>query len=98
MAGDALGYDLLNNPNLVSTNAEVAWATALWFWMTQTGAGWYTCHSSMVNSYGFGQTVRTINGGIECDGGATYAVQGRIDYYEEFCGILGVTPGDNLWC
>src|SRR5262249_33478478 len=33
-AGQALGLDLLHNPNLVKTDSVVTFKTALWFWMT----------------------------------------------------------------
>lgn len=33
-AGQALGFDGLNNPELVATDPVIAFKTALWFWMT----------------------------------------------------------------
>ncbi|MFD5435409.1 glycoside hydrolase family 19 protein, partial [Kitasatospora sp. NPDC127067] len=53
-AGDALGIDLLRNPNLVQTDPAVAWKTALWYWNTQNGPGTMTPHNAIVNGYGFG--------------------------------------------
>ncbi|MFE2426762.1 glycoside hydrolase family 19 protein [Streptomyces sp. NPDC059373] len=97
-AGDALGIDLLNNPNLVQNDAAVAWKTGLWYWMTQTGPGTMTPHNAMVNSAGFGETIRSINGSIECNGGNPAQVQSRIDRYNAFVQILGTTPGNNLSC
>ncbi|WP_446045580.1 glycoside hydrolase family 19 protein [Streptomyces olivaceus] len=97
-AGDALGLDLLNNPGLVATDAAVAWKTGLWYWSTQTGPGTMTGHDAMVNRAGFGQTIRTINGTLECDGGNPAQVQSRVDSYQHFTQILGVAPGDNLSC
>ncbi|WP_372348126.1 chitinase [Streptomyces sp. KL116D] len=97
-AGDALGIDLLNNPDLVQNDAAVAWKTGLWYWNTQTGPGTMTPHDAMVNSAGFGQTIRSINGSIECDGGNPAQVQSRIDNYKKFAQILGVDPGGNLSC
>ncbi|MFJ5223034.1 glycoside hydrolase family 19 protein [Streptomyces sp. NPDC088400] len=97
-AGDALGIDLLNNPRLVETDAAVAWKTALWFWNTQTGAGRMTPHNAMVNGSGFGETIRSINGSIECNGGNPGQVQSRINSYQRFVQILGTTPGNNLSC
>lgn len=97
-AGQALGLDLLNNPDLVEQNATVAWQTALWFWMTQSGAGFRSAHDSMVNNYGFGETIRTINGSLECNGGNPAQVQSRINLYNQFIQILGGTPGNNLGC
>jgi len=97
-AGDALGIDLLNNPWLVQNDAAVAWKTGLWYWNTQVGPGTMTPHNAMVNGAGFGQTIRSINGSIECDGKNPAQVQSRVDAYNRFTGILGVTPGANLYC
>ncbi|MDT0545184.1 MULTISPECIES: glycoside hydrolase family 19 protein [Streptomyces] len=97
-AGDALGIDLLNNPYLVERDAAVSWKTALWYWNTQTGPGTMTPHNAMVNQRGFGETIRSINGSIECNGGNPGQVQSRIDSYQRFVQILGTTPGSNLGC
>jgi predicted chitinase len=97
-AGDALGIDLLNNPYLVQNDASVAWKTGLWYWNTQTGPGTMTGHNAMVNSAGFGQTIRSINGSLECDGKNPAQVQSRVDAYQRFVQILGTTAGGNLYC
>ncbi|MFJ1897265.1 MULTISPECIES: glycoside hydrolase family 19 protein [unclassified Streptomyces] len=97
-AGDALGIDLLGNPYLVEQNAAVAWKTGLWYWNTQNGPGTMTAHNAMVNGAGFGETIRSINGSIECNGGNPAQVQSRIDRYQSFVSILGTTPGSNLSC
>jgi chitinase len=97
-AGEALGYDLVNQPELVAQNATIAWATGLWFWMTQRGAGQHTPHDAIVGDYGFGETIRSINGDVECNGGSTEGVTSRVAFYQRFCQILGVTFGDKLSC
>ncbi|MFD4708968.1 glycoside hydrolase family 19 protein [Streptomyces sp. NPDC056637] len=97
-AGDALGIDLLHNPYLVEQDAAVAWKTGLWYWNTQSGPGTMTPHNAMVNGAGFGETIRSINGSLECNGGNPGQVQSRIDRYKAFVQILGTTPGDNLSC
>jgi predicted chitinase len=97
-AGDSLGEDLLNQPDRVKDDARIAWGTALWYWMTQRGPGTMTPHDAMVNSRGFGETIRSINGSLECNGGNPAQVQSRVDAYNRFTGIIGVTPGDNLSC
>ncbi|WP_020672982.1 chitinase [Amycolatopsis nigrescens] len=97
-AGDALGLNLLNDPFLVQNDAAVAWKTGLWFWNTQTGAGTMTPHDAMVNNRGFGETIRSINGSIECNGGNPGQVQSRIDAYQRFVSTLGTSPGENLSC
>ncbi|MBB2947739.1 putative chitinase/chitodextrinase [Actinoplanes lutulentus] len=97
-AGDALGIDLLNNPDRVKNESSVAYQTAVWYWMTQRGPGTMTPHDAMVNSRGFGETIRSINGSLECNGGNPAQVQSRINAYNRFTAILGVTPGSNLSC
>jgi chitinase len=97
-AGDALGLPLLTNPWMVQNDASVAWRTGLWYWMTQNGPGTMTPHNAMVNSAGFGQTIRSINGSIECNGGNPAQVQSRINKYQQFVQILGTTAGGNLSC
>ncbi|QMU69952.1 glycoside hydrolase family 19 protein [Streptacidiphilus sp. P02-A3a] len=97
-AGNALGVDLLDNPGLVATNASVSWETALWYWDTQTGPGSMTAHNAIVNGAGFGQTIEAINGSVECNGGNTAEMQDRVNDYESFTSILGVSPGSNLTC
>lgn len=97
-AGAALGHDLQAQPELVAQNATIAWETGLWFWMTQTGAGTHRPHDAIVDGHGFGETIRSINGGQECNGAWAEAVQARVTFYQQFCSLLGVTPGDNVSC
>ncbi|WP_129264447.1 glycoside hydrolase family 19 protein [Streptomyces sp. M3] len=97
-ADDALGIDLLGNPWQVEQNASVAWKTGLWYWNTQSGPGTMTPHNAIVNGAGFGETIRSINGSIECNGGNPAQVQSRINTYQAFVQILGTTPGSNLSC
>ena len=58
-AGDALGVDLCTNPDLVATDEELSWGTALWFWTMNMGATGTTC-KEYVKSGSFGGTVKTI--------------------------------------
>ncbi|MFF4898152.1 glycoside hydrolase family 19 protein [Streptomyces sp. NPDC001068] len=97
-AGDALGIDLLDNPGLVASDPAISWKTGLWYWNTQTGPGTMTGHNAMVNGAGFGETIRSINGSIECNGGNTAEMQNRVNDYLSFTSILGVPAGSNLTC
>lgn len=97
-AGDALGIDLLNNPYLVEQDSAIAWRTGLWFWNTQSGAGWMSGHTAIVDGHGFGESIRSINGSIECNGGNPEQVQSRINTFTQFTQILGTTTGSNLSC
>ncbi|MET9667409.1 glycoside hydrolase family 19 protein [Streptomyces sp. NPDC006475] len=97
-AGDALGINLLADPWRVERESAVAWKTGLWYWNTQNGPGTMTPHNAMVNSRGFGETIRSINGSLECNGGNPGQVQSRVTKYQQFTQILGVAPGGNLYC
>ncbi|MFB7935629.1 glycoside hydrolase family 19 protein [Streptomyces sp. NPDC056049] len=97
-AGDALGIDLLNNPSLVQNDPAIAWKTGLWYWNTQTGPGTMTGHNAIVNGVGFGESIRSINGSLECGGRNPAQVQSRIAKYQQFTQILGVPTGNNLSC
>ncbi len=96
-AGQALGQNLQANPGLVATDSTLAWGTGLWFWMTSTGAGSQTCHDG-IRASGFGATIQTINGSIECNGGAPSSVQDRVQFYTTYCSTFGVSPGSNTSC
>lgn len=96
-AGQAIGVDLLNQPWRVAQDASIAWKTGVWFWMTQSGAGTRTPHDGILN-VGFGETIRSINGSLECNGRNPTQVQSRIDRYTRFCSLLGVSPGNNTGC
>ncbi|MEV4637745.1 glycoside hydrolase family 19 protein [Actinoplanes sp. NPDC049548] len=97
-AGDALGVDLLDDPDKVKNDATVAWQTALWYWMTQSGPGAGTAHAGITGGGGFGATIRSINGTVECNGARPDLVQSRVDAYQKFTKVLGVEPGGNLSC
>jgi chitinase len=97
-AGNALGVDLKNDPDRVARDATIAWRTGLWFWMTQAGAGSRPAHDSIVNGFGFGQTIMSINGALECYGRNPAQVQSRVNNYLNFTGKLGVSPGGNTGC
>ncbi|MER5961009.1 glycoside hydrolase family 19 protein [Streptomyces sp. NPDC002057] len=97
-AGDALGIDLLNNPWRVEQDPSVAMQTGLWYWNTQSGPGTMTGHNAIVNGAGFGETIRSINGTLECNGANPAQVQSRVTKYQQFTQILGVPTGANLYC
>ncbi|MFE3497396.1 glycoside hydrolase family 19 protein [Streptomyces sp. NPDC059175] len=97
-AGDALGIDLLAQPSRVEREPAVAWKTGLWYWNTQSGPGTVTGHGAMVDRAGFGQTIRSINGSLECDGKNPEQVRSRVSSYQRFAKILGVPTGGKLSC
>jgi predicted chitinase len=95
--GDAIGKDLLNQPELISMDSMVTFITALWFWMTPQPPK-TSCHDAIRTS-GFGMTIDIINGGIECGKGQpTPQALDRINLYQAYAAQLGVGPGGNLYC
>ncbi|BFG14518.1 hypothetical protein CerSpe_007930 [Prunus speciosa] len=83
-AGNSIGFDGLNSPETVASDAAVAFKTALWYWMNNVRP---------VVSQGFGATIRAINGAVECDGKEPGKVQARVNYYNDYCTQLNVNPG-----
>ncbi|NP_001392109.1 acidic endochitinase P precursor [Nicotiana tabacum] len=109
-AGNAIRQDLVNNPDLVATDATISFKTAIWFWMTPQDNK-PSSHDVIIGSWtpsaadqsanrapGYGVITNIINGGIECGVGPNAAVEDRIGYYRRYCGMLNVAPGDNLDC
>lgn len=108
--GQALGIDLLSDPDQVATDPSIAFRAALWFWMTPQ-APKPSCHDVMTGQWaptpadtaagrvpGFGLTINIINGGIECGYPSPPQVLDRLGFYDRFTQILGTTPEDNLDC
>ncbi|WVZ23100.1 hypothetical protein V8G54_001644 [Vigna mungo] len=110
LAGSELGLDLTNDPDLVGRDRNVAFRTAIWFWMRPQGnkpschnvitGGWTpsTADTSAGRVPGYGVITNIINGGLECGRGPDARVQSRIGFYERYCQLLGVSPGNNLDC
>ncbi|MFF2951539.1 glycoside hydrolase family 19 protein [Kitasatospora sp. NPDC057965] len=96
--GDFLGIDLLNDPWLVENDPAVAMMTALWYWNTQNGPGPITGHDAMISGAGFGQSIRSINGALECDGKNPRQVESRVNRYKAFTQILGAPTGSGVPC
>ncbi|XP_062234041.1 chitinase 1-like [Phragmites australis] len=109
-AGQAIGVDLLNNPDLVATDPVISFKTAIWFWMTAQSPK-PSCHAVITGQWspsgadqaagrvpGYGVITNIINGGIECGHGADNRVADRIGFYKRYCDILGVSYGANLDC
>ncbi|CAI9102996.1 OLC1v1001403C1 [Oldenlandia corymbosa var. corymbosa] len=108
-AGKAIGQDLINNPDLVETNAVISFKTAIWFWMTPQGNK-PSCHDVMTGRWtpsaadraagrvpGYGVITNIIDGS-ECGWGANQEVADRIGFFQRYCDMLGVSYGKNLDC
>ncbi len=104
---------LLKNPDLVCSDAVVAFKTAIYFWMTPITSK-PSAHDVMVGNWkpnvddtakgrvqGFGMTTVIVNGAVECNKGDSGPDAGsmndRIGYYQYFLKKLGVTD-DNCAC
>ncbi|KAG8074561.1 hypothetical protein GUJ93_ZPchr0006g46064 [Zizania palustris] len=109
-AGQAIGADILNNPDLVATDPTISFKTAYWFWMTPQSPK-PSCHAVITGQWnpsaadqaagrlpGYGVCTNIINGGLECGHGADNRVADRIGFYKRYCDILGVGYGANLDC
>ncbi|NCI51005.1 chitinase [Sediminibacterium roseum] len=101
---------LLNDPSLITKNAQLAFASALWFWTTPQFPK-PSCHEVMSGTWqpspkdidggrlpGFGTVVNVINGGIDCGPSGDPDTKYRYGYYLFFCRYFNVTPGDNVEC
>ncbi len=108
--GTALGVDLLSNPDLVKTNGDISFQTALWFWMTPQSPK-PSSHAVMSGTWqpsvqdwnmgrtpGFGMTVNIINGGRECSRPTTSQVNNRVNFYQRFTQMLSVDMGESIYC
>ncbi len=98
---------LLNNPDLVETDAVTAFKTAIYFWMTpQTRKP--SAHDVMTGKWkpkpydlakgrkpGFGVTIDIINGEVECGKGENmFNMNDRIGFYQYFLKKMGVSDPD----
>ncbi|KAJ3691325.1 hypothetical protein LUZ61_020489 [Rhynchospora tenuis] len=110
--GQAIGQDLLNNPDLVATDPIISFKSALWFWMTLQSPK-PSCHAVITGQWtpsaadqsagrlpGYGVITDIINGEKECGLGSdvTGKVEDRIGFYKRYCDLLGVSYGNNLDC
>nr|prf basic chitinase [Oryza sativa] len=109
-AGQAIGADLLGDPDLVASDATVSFDTAFWFWMTPQSPK-PSCNAVATGQWtpsaddqragrvpGYGVITNIINGGLECGHGEDDRIADRIGFYKRYCDILGVSYGANLDC
>jgi len=92
-AGKALTIDLLNNPDLVEQQQDVAVKTAVWFYNINNMA-------NPARQGDFATTTQIINGAMECNGGPGYSNQMiRVATYRRirYCFDLG-EPSKNPVC
>ncbi|KAL6224410.1 hypothetical protein ACLB2K_003265 [Fragaria x ananassa] len=105
-----LGQTSHETTDLVATDPVVSFKTAVWFWITPQGNK-PSSHDVIVGRWnpssadraagrvpGYGVITNIVNGALECGRGADARVADRIGFYKRYCGIFGVSPGDNLDC
>ncbi|SFV30517.1 chitinase [Thermoflavifilum thermophilum] len=101
---------LLEHPEKLLQDSVLAFASAIWFWMTPI-ANKPSCHAVITGQWlpaaadsaagrlpGFGVTLNIINGGEECGHPPSAETLHRYDFYEYFCQQFHVDPGLNLMC
>ena len=109
-AADALGVDILSDPDLVKNDSELAIQTALWFWMTEQLPK-PSAHDVMAGNWvpsaqdeqlgrlpGFGMTTNIINGGLECNQPTNAKVEDRVGFFDRYTQLLGTDMGENIYC
>ncbi len=102
--------DLLAKPEAITQDPVLAFATALYFWMTPRDRK-PSCHDAILGRWepteadrqagrvpGFGVTTNVINGGLECNIPNDYRVEDRVQYFKRYTKILKVSTGENLYC
>eukprot|EP00656_Telonema_subtile_P034187 TRINITY_DN3830_c0_g1_i1.p1 TRINITY_DN3830_c0_g1~~TRINITY_DN3830_c0_g1_i1.p1 ORF type:complete len:493 (-),score=104.18 TRINITY_DN3830_c0_g1_i1:97-1575(-) len=90
--------DMQTNPDQVATNPELAWGSAIVFWMTNPGVDSVGPAYKWLAKNSFGGTYATINGALECPppvGSNSQGVQdsrvaNRIKHFEAACTAAGV--------
>nr|AAL30422.1 hevein-like protein [Sambucus nigra] len=102
LAGEAIGIDLVNDPDLVATDPIVSFKTAIWFWMTQHDNN-PSLHDILINanyeasdqvpSYGVLSNIINSNSGHKS---GLDIITTSIGYYKRYCDMLEVSYGDNL--
>ncbi|EFJ11692.1 hypothetical protein SELMODRAFT_269217 [Selaginella moellendorffii] len=110
LAGSRLGFDGINDPDIVSRDPVVSFKTAIWFWMTAQNPK-PSCHDVILGKWrpsgadlaagrtaSYGTVTNIINGGLECGKGEDDRVKDRIGFFRSYCQVLGINPGSNLDC
>lgn len=82
------GSTLVKDPGFLERDAAISTRASLWYWMTQASAGTMPSHACITSGAGFGCTVRSINGALECNGVRSDLVRARVDHYLRILDIL----------
>lgn len=100
---------LLRDPDMLSRDPVVSFASAIWFWMTPQSPK-PSCHDVITGQWhptgvdkeykrfpGFGLTLNIINA-PQCGQPTQGHTQKRFDYYDKYCEYFGTTRGDYCDC
>nr|AGO20704.3 pathogenesis related protein 3 [Malus domestica] len=106
--GEAIGEDLINNPDQMATDPVVSFRTAIWFWMTPqknkpsshdviTGR-WSpsSADTSASRVPGYGVITNIINGGHECGKGQVDSMNNIVSHYLGLLVGIGVYSEDTV--
>ncbi|MBA0829148.1 hypothetical protein Goarm_013768 [Gossypium armourianum] len=101
--------ELLENPDLIVSDATLCFQSALWFWMTPQGLK-PSCHDVITGAWtpsardvaagrfpGYGVITNIVNGGL-CGRGWNAAGEDLIGFYKRYCDMFGVSYGDCIDC
>lgn len=102
---------LLQAPEKVLASGDVAWMTAIWFWMYPQGTipashdvmtgKWKPNAQDIANGRDksrFGVTINVVNGAQECGIGPNDNVDDRVGHFKYFSGIFGLSLEPVLDC
>lgn len=97
-AGDAVGANLLANPDSILSDDVLSWKTALWYWNLEISGA--SAHTVAWRNLDFASTTRKINGALECDNGPSARNQvARVRHYQTIAKCMRMTPRPNkLFC
>lgn len=88
-ASQALGRGtyLVDSPDAVAYNEELAWDTSAWYWKTRV-------HDPLGGTNEFGRTTKAING-MECSNGSGLAQARFVKYQKVFAALaVGGSPNE----
>ena len=105
--GDYYGTSFLGDPNAVLRDSKTAFASAIWFWMTEQDPK-PSMHQVMTDpdydgddgyghAPGFGMTINILNGGLECGSAFSYdKIRNRVGFYLTYLNAFSEFQGSGI--
>lgn len=102
--------NIYENPELVATDLEIAWKTAIWVWTKKTKHSpfpWNKSCAEYMKTGEYGNCTRRINGFEECGKAMAKSdpanpLKGRVDHYQmirkQCFGLKKVTNDKKIFC